>query len=207
MLSEEASTEDSVDTLSEVSCLDDDFARMHFESASSGEDVTDDEMDSNIWSEIKSESDGEFLEDHGLIEQVTSTSEDALTKLNETRHRLDLCQNPLIKSIYWNEIYCDAHLKRYQVQSSTSTLSSLLSISVAKEFKTMETKIQSLKIIDQQTAQLNSNYIQLNSQFCRTIVDFLLAQPLAYHNYEQDEKIPQAEHKQLEMYLYGLENN
>ncbi|CAF4057407.1 unnamed protein product [Rotaria sp. Silwood2] len=130
-----------------------------------------------------------------------------LTKLNETRHRLDLCQNPLIKSIYWNEIYCDAHLKRYQVQSSTSTLSSLLSISVAKEFKTMETKIQSLKIIDQQTAQLNSNYIQLNSQFCRTIVDFLLAQPLAYHNYEQDEKIPQAKHKQLEMYLYGLENN
>ncbi|CAF3446941.1 unnamed protein product [Rotaria sp. Silwood2] len=164
-------------------------------------------MDSNIWSEIKSESDGEFLEDHGLTEQATSTSEDALTKLNETRHRLDLCQNPLIKSIYWNEIYCDAHLKRYQVQSSTSTLSSLLSISVAKEFKTMETKIQSLKIIDQQTAQLNSNYIQLNSQFCRTIVDFLLAQPLAYHNYEQDEKIPQAKHKQLEMYLYGLENN
>ncbi|CAF2787935.1 unnamed protein product [Rotaria sp. Silwood2] len=76
MLSEEASTEDSVDTLSEVSCLDDDFARMHFESASSGEDVTDDEMDSNIWSEIKSESDGEFLEDHGLTEQATSTSED-----------------------------------------------------------------------------------------------------------------------------------
>ncbi|CAF2641736.1 unnamed protein product [Rotaria sp. Silwood2] len=48
----------------------------------------------------------------------------------------------------------------------------------------METKIQSLKIID-----------------------FLHAQPLAYHNYEQDEKIPQAKHKQLEMYLYGLENN
>ncbi|CAF1415867.1 unnamed protein product, partial [Rotaria sordida] len=131
----------------------------------------------------------------------------ALTKLNETRHRLDLCQNPLIKSIYWNEIYCDVHLKRHQIQSSTSTLSSLLSTSVAKELKKMEIKISALKIIDQQTAQLNSNYIQLNSQFCRTIIDFLLAQPQGYYNYEQDEKIPQAKHKQLEMYLYGLENN
>ncbi|CAF5179072.1 unnamed protein product, partial [Rotaria sp. Silwood1] len=33
-----------------------------------------------------------------------------------------------------------------------------------------------------------------NSQFCRTVIDFLLAQPLGYHNYEQDEKIPQAKH-------------
>jgi DNA-dependent protein kinase catalytic subunit len=130
----------------------------------------------------------------------------ALTKLNETRHRLDLCQNPLIKSIYWNEIYCEVHLKRHQIQSSTSTLASLLSTSVAKELKKMETKIHSLKIIDQQTAQLNSNYIQLNSQFCRTVIDFLLAQPQSYSNYEHDEKIPQAKHKQLEMYLYGLEN-
>jgi hypothetical protein len=131
----------------------------------------------------------------------------ALTKLNETRQRLDLCQNPLIKSIYWNEIYCDVHIKRHQIQSSTSTLSSLLSTSVAKELKKMEIKINSLKIIDQQTAQLNSNYIQLNSQFCRTIIDYLLAQPQAYFTYEQDEKIPQTKHRQLEMYLYGLENN
>ncbi|CAF1316968.1 unnamed protein product [Adineta steineri] len=131
----------------------------------------------------------------------------ALTKLNETRHRLDLCQNPLMKSIYWNEIYCDVHLKRHQMQSSTTTLSSLLSTSVAKELKKMETKINSLQIIDQQTAQLNSNYIQLNSQFSRIVIDFLLAQPEAYYEYEQDEKIPQAKHKQLEMYLYGLDNN
>ncbi|CAF1340376.1 unnamed protein product [Adineta steineri] len=68
MSSEEASTEDSPDSLSEVRVLDDDFARMHFESASSDEEVTDDEVDSNVWSE--------FLEDYGLIEQVTLTSED-----------------------------------------------------------------------------------------------------------------------------------
>ncbi len=131
----------------------------------------------------------------------------ALTKLNETRHRLDSCQNPLIKSIYWNEIYCDVHIKRHQVQSSTSTLASLLSTSVAKELKKMETKIHSLKIIDQQTAQLTSDYIQLNSHFSRIVIDFLLAQPESYAKYEQDEKILQAKHRQLEMYLYGLEDN
>jgi len=76
MSSEEANTEDSVDSLSEASSLDDDFAGMHFESASSDEEVTDDEVDSNAWSEIESESDGEFLEDHGIIEQVTPTSAD-----------------------------------------------------------------------------------------------------------------------------------
>lgn len=131
----------------------------------------------------------------------------ALTKLNETRQRLDLCQNPLLKSIYWNEIYCDVHLKRHQVHSSTATLASLLSTSVAKELKKMETKINSLTIVDQHTAQLISTYIQLNSQFCRTVMDLLLVQPLAYSTYEQDEKIPAAKHKQLEMYLYGAESN
>ncbi len=74
MSSEEVSTVDSADSLTEVSSLDDDFARMHFESASSDEEVTDDEMDSNVWSEIESESDGEFPEDHGIVAKVTPTS-------------------------------------------------------------------------------------------------------------------------------------
>jgi hypothetical protein len=76
MSSEEASTEDSVESLSEVSSFDDDFTRMHLESASSDEEVTDDEVDSNVWSKIESESDDEFLEDHGIIEQVTPTFDD-----------------------------------------------------------------------------------------------------------------------------------
>jgi len=129
----------------------------------------------------------------------------ALSKLNDTRNRLDLCQNPLLKSIYWNEIYCDVHLKRHQIQSSTTTLSSLLSTLVAKELKKMEIKINLLQIIDEQTASLNSTYIQLNSQFSRTIIDFLLTQPKAYYDYEHDEKISQAKHRQLEIYLYGLD--
>ena len=39
MSSEEASAGDSVDSLSEVSSLDDDFAKIHFESTSSDEEV------------------------------------------------------------------------------------------------------------------------------------------------------------------------
>ncbi|CAF1258692.1 unnamed protein product [Adineta steineri] len=127
----------------------------------------------------------------------------ALTKLNDTRNRLDLCQNPLVKSIYWNEIYCDVHLKRHQIQS---TLSSLLSTFVAKELKKLENKINSLEIIDEHTATLNSTYIQLNSQFCRTTINLLLTQPNSYLEYEHDENISQAKHRQLEMNLYGLDN-
>ena len=77
---EETDTEDSASSLSEVSSLNDDLDTMHLESDNSDEEVTDheddDEMDSHIWNEIEPESDAEFLEDHGLIEEVTSTSED-----------------------------------------------------------------------------------------------------------------------------------
>ena len=66
----------SVDSLREVSFLDNNFDRMHFESASSDEEIPDDEVNSNIWSEIESDSAGEFLEDHGIVEQVMPTFED-----------------------------------------------------------------------------------------------------------------------------------
>jgi hypothetical protein len=72
----EIDTEDSASSLSEVSSLDDDFDTMHLESGSSDGEVTDDDMDSHTWNEIEPESDAEFLEDHELIEEVTSISED-----------------------------------------------------------------------------------------------------------------------------------
>ena len=77
--SEEASTEGSVDLLGVVSSLDDNFARMYFESPSFNEEVTIDEVHSNVWSGIESKSNGEFLQDHGIIEQVTPTFEDGTT--------------------------------------------------------------------------------------------------------------------------------
>jgi hypothetical protein len=64
------------ETGAEVSFLDDDLNRMHLESGSSDEKMSDDAVGSNVWNEIASESDGEFIEDHGLIEEVTSASED-----------------------------------------------------------------------------------------------------------------------------------
>ncbi|CAF1336399.1 unnamed protein product [Rotaria sp. Silwood1] len=73
---EEIDTEDNANSLSEMSSLDDDLDRMHLESASSDEEMTDDEVDPKIWNEIESTSDAEFMEDHGLIEEVTSAWED-----------------------------------------------------------------------------------------------------------------------------------
>jgi hypothetical protein len=53
-----------------VSSLDDGFSRMQFESTSSEEQVTGDHMDSQVWSEIESESDTDFSEYYGMMEEV-----------------------------------------------------------------------------------------------------------------------------------------
>jgi hypothetical protein len=79
---EEIDTEGSASSFSEVSSLNDEFDTMDLDFQNSDADVTDDEdddeMDSHTWNEIEPESDAEFLEDHGLIEDIraTSTSED-----------------------------------------------------------------------------------------------------------------------------------
>jgi hypothetical protein len=49
---------------------------MQFESSSSKEKVTDDDLHSQVCNEIELESDAEFQEDHGITEEVTPTSED-----------------------------------------------------------------------------------------------------------------------------------
>jgi len=76
-MSSEAGTDDSVDSLSGVSSLNKNLPAMHLASASSDEEVTDDEIDSHVWSEIDSESNSVFLEDHGIVEQVTRTFQDS----------------------------------------------------------------------------------------------------------------------------------
>ena len=73
---EEIDTEESTSSLSEVNSLDDDLDSMRLESGSSVEEMSDDEMDSNSWNQIKSESDAEFMEEHGLDEDVTSLTKD-----------------------------------------------------------------------------------------------------------------------------------
>ena len=73
---EETDTDESAILLSKVSCLDDDFDQMRLESRSSDNEVTDEEVDSRSWNEIESDSDAEFLEDQGLVDEVTSAIED-----------------------------------------------------------------------------------------------------------------------------------
>jgi hypothetical protein len=73
---EESETEESASSLSEVSSLDDDFVRMDLESGNSDEEDADDELDSPVWSEIQPESDAEFTEDYGLVQEVTSAPRD-----------------------------------------------------------------------------------------------------------------------------------
>ena len=66
---EVSESEESDSSLSEVSSLDDDFVRMDLESGNSDEEDSDDESDSPMWSKIQPESDAEFLEDYGLVQE------------------------------------------------------------------------------------------------------------------------------------------
>ncbi len=74
---EETDTEESSNSLNHVSTLDNDFSKIQFECSSIEEEVTDDDVDLQAWDEIESESDAEFLEDHGIFEEVPATSEDS----------------------------------------------------------------------------------------------------------------------------------
>ena len=75
MSSEEAGTEDSVDSLSEVTSSDKEYtSNLQVPTKKS----PDDEIDLNVWNEIESDSHGEFLENHGIIEQVMLKSDDGI---------------------------------------------------------------------------------------------------------------------------------
>jgi len=75
---EETDTAEISNSLNDVSSLDHDFSKIQFESSSFEEEVTDDDdVDLQAWDEIESESDAEFLEDHGIFEEVSATSEDS----------------------------------------------------------------------------------------------------------------------------------
>ena len=50
---EQTDTEESASSLSELSFLDDDLDRMDLESGSSDEEISDDEMSSDVWKEIE----------------------------------------------------------------------------------------------------------------------------------------------------------
>ncbi|CAF3866441.1 unnamed protein product [Rotaria sp. Silwood1] len=80
MLFEETDTEESGNAQSDVDSLVDVFSRMQSESSSSEEQVTDgdddddDDVDSQVWGEIESESEPEFSENYGMMEEVLANS-------------------------------------------------------------------------------------------------------------------------------------
>ena len=53
-----------------MSCFDDDFNRIHLESARLDEEVIDDEVDSHASNGIESESYAESPGNHGLVEKM-----------------------------------------------------------------------------------------------------------------------------------------
>ena len=95
---EETDTDESASSLSEVSSLDDDFDQMRLESGSSDSEVTDEEVDSRSWNEIESDSDEEFLEDHGLVDEVTSATEGDIIL------PIDCCRTKLLVSWFGKPI-------------------------------------------------------------------------------------------------------
>ena len=78
MLFEETDTDESGNSQSDVSSLDNDVSRTQFESKSTEEvtDDGDDDLDSQVWNKIELESDIEFSEDYGMMEELSTKSED-----------------------------------------------------------------------------------------------------------------------------------
>ncbi|CAF3939773.1 unnamed protein product [Rotaria sordida] len=120
MSSEETDTENSEKSLSDVSSLDDDFARMLFESSSS-EEVTDDDLDSQVWNEIGSVSDAGFQEDHGIVEEVTPTLEDnTINPIDCYRHFIT--DEIISLMVHETNRYAQQHFQSQKLSKRSKTL-------------------------------------------------------------------------------------
>ncbi len=125
MLFEETDTEESGNSQSDVSSLDDGFSRMQFESSSSEEQVTDDgdddDMDSQVWSEIESESDTEFSEDYGMMEEVSANSEDdVINPIDCYRHFItDEIIHLMVRE---TNRYAEQHVQKEKLTKRSKTL-------------------------------------------------------------------------------------
>ena len=125
MLFEETDTEESGNSQSDVSSLDDGFSRMQFESSSSEEQVTDDndddDMDSQVWSDIESESDTEFSEDYGMMEEVSANSEDdVINPIDCYRHFItDEIIHLMVRE---TNRYAEQHVQKEKLTKRSKTL-------------------------------------------------------------------------------------
>ncbi|CAF1534963.1 unnamed protein product [Rotaria sp. Silwood1] len=94
---------------------------MQFELSSSEEEVTDDDRDLQVWNKIESESDAEFQEDYGIVEEVEPTSE------NTTINPIDCYQHVItdeIISLMVRETnrYAEQHLQTQELSKRSQVL-------------------------------------------------------------------------------------
>ncbi|CAF4176535.1 unnamed protein product, partial [Rotaria sordida] len=142
MLFEEIDTEDSANSLSEVSSLDDEFDTIHLGFDSSEEvtdyddDDDDDDMDLHTWNEIEPESDAEFLEDHGLIEDqdLTAGIGHAQTIVMKLLDGLDGCYRTVVADNFFTSI----SLAKYLLEHDTYLIGTLRSNRVGSGSKVLE---------------------------------------------------------------------
>jgi hypothetical protein len=117
---EETDTENSENSLSDVSSLDHGFARMQFESSSS-EEVTDDDLDSPVRNEIESVSNAEFQKEYGIVEEVTPTSEDNTTNPIDC-YRHFITDEIISLMVHETNRYAQQHLQSQELSKRSKTL-------------------------------------------------------------------------------------
>ncbi|CAF1214822.1 unnamed protein product [Adineta ricciae] len=121
MSSEEIATDNSEKSRSDVSSLDAGFMKIQVESSNSEEEFSDNELDSQVWNEIDSESDGEFQEDYGIVDEVNPTSQD------NTIYPIDCYRHFIIDEIislmiHETNRYAQQHLQAQELTQRLKTL-------------------------------------------------------------------------------------
>jgi hypothetical protein len=125
MLFEEMDTEESGNSQSDVSSLDNDFSRVRFESSSAEEQVMDDDGDDDahlhVWGEIESESDAEFSEEYGMMEELSAKSE--VSTNNPVDCYWHFITNEIISlKVRETKRYTEQHLQTQKLSQRSKTL-------------------------------------------------------------------------------------
>ncbi|CAF4535407.1 unnamed protein product [Rotaria sp. Silwood2] len=94
---------------------------MQFESSSSEEQVTDDDVDSQVWGEIESESDAEFSEDHGMVNELPANSEDTMINPIDC-YRYFIPDEIISSMVRETNRYVEQHVETHKLTKRSKTL-------------------------------------------------------------------------------------
>ncbi|CAF1034341.1 unnamed protein product, partial [Rotaria sordida] len=94
---------------------------MQFEPSSSEEEIIDDDRDLQVWNEIESESDAEFQEDHGVVEEVTPALEDnTINPIDCYRHFIT--DEIISLMVHETNRYAEQHLQAQELSKRSQIL-------------------------------------------------------------------------------------